>query len=813
MLKTYLKIAWRNLVRYKAYTCINLSGITLGITACLVIFLLASFELSYDKFHTDSKRIYRVVGSMTINGTQNDYGYVPAPLPLHLMQQVSGLEKVAGFYNYYAKVTIPQQRKEAIVFDRPKPEVVSPVIIAQPDYFSIFQYEWLAGNASIALNDPFKVVLTEQEAHRFFGKLPVEQIIGKEIIYNDSLQVSVSGIIKAWDRNTDFNFSNIISFATIEHSFLKNEIDLGNWRTWDSYSQAFVKLGNNIKPEQVNAQLTAFIKTHLGQKDAANIQLKLQSLSDIHFNALYTDAFSRKAHLPTLYVLIGIAVFILLIASINYINLSTALSVQRSKEIGIRKVLGSSRVKLVLQFISETAIVTSIAILISVVLVKPVLSLFQSFLPAGIYLQPFSVSTWLFFTGIFLVTILLAGFYPAAVLSAGKPVISSKGKGGTNTPQTTYLRKGLIVFQFTISLVFIIGTIGIGNQIHYLLNKDMGFYKDAIINIKMPSAEDTLHIKKLFAEKIRQLPDVATVSLHRETPAAIRHGNTTIKAGASEINASFEFCDENFVPLYGIKILEGRNLQPSDTIKEFLINAVGAKQLGYKTPADAIGQTVQTGMSGKSGTIAGVINDFHAQSLHETIKPFFITTNARRLRTLSIKLSTAGKQTTNFKNTLAGIQQTWNQLYPGQNFEYSFFDQTVASFYETEQKTARLVNIAMMVTIFISCIGLYGMTAFIIRQRNKEIGIRKVLGANTGRIVMMLFKDFLKPVFIAIIVASPVAWYFLYRWLENFPFKINISWVVFALAGLCAVAIATFTVSFQAMRAANANPAKSIIAD
>ena len=255
------------------------------------------------------------------------------------------------------------------------------------------------------------------------------------------------------------------------------------------------------------------------------------------------------------------------------------------------------------------------------------ISFFQDFLPAGIDLEPFNISTWLFFVSIFFITSLLAGFYPAAVLSAGKPVMSLKGKGGTGVTQKNYMRHGLIVFQFTISLVFIIGTIGLRKQIHYLLNRDMGFHKDAIINIKMPPADDTLHIKKVFAEKVKQLSGVADVSLHRETPAAIRHGNTTIKAlstGAAEINASFEFCDEHFVPLYGIRILTGRNLQPSDTLKEFLINAVCAKELGYKSPADAIGQIVQVGIGGKTGPVVGVVNDFHAQSLHATIKPFLL---------------------------------------------------------------------------------------------------------------------------------------------------------------------------------------------
>jgi len=809
MLRNYFKIALRNITKNKVSTSINILGLTLGITSCLVIFLLATFELKNDTFHKDGNRIYRVVSIRQTNGTQNEMGYVPSPLPSHLKHQIAGFEEVAGFYNYYAKVTIPHSQNEAVSFPMPEREKASPIIVTSPDYFSIFQYTWLMGNKVTALSEPFKVVISDREAQRYFKDEPLEKILGKEIIYNDSLRLTVSGIVQAWDKNSDFNFSHFISFATVEHSFLKEDIDLKNWGTWDFYSQAFVKLGKNVQPEKIEAQFPTFIKDNFRIDETMKVDLKLQPLADIHFNASYPDAYSRKVSRSTLYGLLLIAFFILLIAAINYINLSTAQAIQRTKEVGIRKVLGSTRIRLIFQFLSETSIITLVAILLSVLFLFPVLSLFRSFLPEGISLHPFQWPIWLFFSGVFLLTSLLAGFYPAKTLADAQPVISLKG-GNASGHLKSHYRKGLIVFQFTISLLFIIATIAVGKQIHYLLNKDLGFAKEAIITVKIPPVNNELTTKKLFTEQLRQLPAITQVSLHRETPLAVRHGSTTIKritTDASEINAFFEFTDENYVPLYEIKLLAGRALAASDTLKEFLINAVCAKELGFRTPSDAIGQWAQVGIAGKKGAIVGVVNDFHAQSLHETIKPFFITTNAGSARTVSIKLA---KSATDFTKVLTDIKTIHNRLYPDAPFEYYFFDDTIASFYETEQKTAQLINIAMFMAIFISCIGLYGLSAFIALQRTKEIGIRKVLGATILQITSLLSLDFIKLVVIALLIATPIAYYMINEWLIKYPYRTEMNGWIFVMAGVIAIVIMMLTISYQSIRIALINPVKSL---
>lgn len=811
MFRNFFKTGWRALIKNKAYAGINILGLALGISTCLVIFLFAQHELSYDTFHPGKERIYRIVGSMRFkNEAPRQMGYIPSPLPMRARERLTGFEQVTGFYNYYAKVTVPQAGREAKVFE-PLRDIPSPVIVAEAPYFSIFQYHWLAGNAATALKEPFTVVLTASAAKRYFEDVPADKLIGREVIYNDSLHLQVSGIVKDWAHNSDFAFTDFISFPTVQHSFLKNDIDMNSWGVWDNYSQAIVKLANRVTPAQVEAQFPRFVKDNM--RGEGNT-LTLQPLSDIHFNESYQDGYARKVHLPTLYGLMGIALFILLIAVINFINLSTAQSIKRAKEIGIRKVLGSNRMSLRLQFFSETFLLTLAAVALSAILLKPTLAAFSSFIPAGVILQPFQAYTFLFLLAITIATTLLAGFYPARVLSAYNPVESLKGQAMSGGHHKHYLRKSLIVFQFTISLVFIIGTLTVGKQIHYMLNTDLGFDKDAIINLR-PGREETPDKKRLLAQKLQQLPGVAAVSIHAETPAAQRHSGTSIKNTGSnnpdnELIASFEFVDNNYLPLYGIRLLAGRNLQPSDTLREFVINASCARALGFNTPSDAIGQVVQVGISGKKGPIVGVMEDFHSKSFHESINPFFLTTTLRTARTISVKLATNGQQIGHLKNTLAAIEKSWQEIYPDKEPALNFFDDAIAALYEKEKKTAQLMNTAMAIAIFISCMGLFGLAAFMMQQRTKEIGIRKVLGASSTHIASMLSKDFLQLVLIATLIASPIAWYFMHQWLENFAYRTMISWWVFVLAGAAAVLITLCTIGFQAVKAALMNPVKSL---
>ncbi|HXD77476.1 MAG TPA: ABC transporter permease [Puia sp.] len=818
MIRNIFKTAWRGLRRNKITAVINIAGLALGITVCLIIFLLVRFELSYDRFHPGGDRIYRVVVKAAGMDGERDFGFVTMAVPNALRAEISGPDLVAAFDNMFTSVTVPRPGQGDKVFEAPKrDEGPSPIIIAQPQYFQIFRYQWLAGNETTALDEPYRVVLSAKEAEKYFGPRPKpDDYLGRQLIYQDSLRVTVAGIVADWTHNTDFAFGDFISYATITHSFLKDDYDPSNWNMWDYDAQALVRLAPGVKPAQVEQQFPAFLKRHRNSnRGGGSMTLSLQPLTDIHFNEKYPDDFSRKASLPTLYGLAAIAFFILVIAAINFINLSTAQSVRRAREIGVRKVLGGRRGALVIQFLSETLLLVIIAALLALAIANPILDVFGSLLPRGVHLTVFEWPAGLFLAVTVVVTSLLAGFIPARVLSSYRPVISLKGQGMQQLNGKSYLRKALIVFQFTISLVFIIGTLIIGRQIHYVLTTDLGFDKDAIVVIRMQQ-DGPEHRRTALANLIREIPAVQMVSSHIETPTAMGHPGTIIEyrgSGDHKTMASCDLVDTNYIKLYGMHLLAGRNLFSSDSSHEFLINQSCALQLGFRHPADALGQTITTGMTRGNGVIVGVLKDFHSRSLHDPITPFFLTTSSSPSRDLSVKLATKGQTADQLAAALGGIRKAWRTVYGDRGFRYEFFDESIARLYDTETKTARIMNIAMSIAIFISCLGLFGLAAFIAGQRTKEIGIRKVLGASVPDIVSMLSRDFIWLVGLAILIASPVAWWFMHRWLQDFAYRVSISWWIYAIAGVAAIGIALLTVSYQAIRAATANPVDSLKAD
>ncbi|MBD2755050.1 ABC transporter permease [Spirosoma validum] len=808
MLRNYIKTSLRSLTKHKVSTLINLFGLTLGVTACLAIYLITNYELSYDTFHPDSERIYRLVGEAQYekNGEKHPVGFIPVPVPGAIRKEIPGLGTVAAFHTIESDVLIPNGDEKPIRFEsRRRTGGNADLVVVDPKYFDIFKYQWLAGNPNVALNEPFKVVLSEQKAHKYFGDLPLDQFLGKDVIYLDSVRVNVAGIVKDWTQPTDFTFTDFISLATVRASQLKNEINLDQWEDIWSASQAFVKLPEGSTPAQFTAQFQRFSKAHYS-KDFS-FTPALQPLSDVHFNENYDDNYSRKAHLPTLYGLIAIAGFILLIAAINFINLSTAQSVQRAKETGIRKVMGSSRANLITQFLSETVFLTLIAVLISLALVKPILFAFQSLTPKGLVVELFSLQTGLFLLGVTAVTSLLAGFYPSWVLSSYIPALTLKGQTTLTGGQKGYLRKTLIVFQFTVSLVFIIGTLMVGRQLSFMRNKDRGFSTDAIVSIRPPQTDKG----PVLAQKIKQLSNVEGVTMEWFPPMGDAYMVTKLKYHGKkrdvEMDASVKVGDENFIPLYQLRLLAGRNYVKSDSMRELVINATFARALGFQKPADAINQLIE--FQDKRYPIVGVVADFHEQSFHEKIGALFIA-NMPQARNIGVKLATTGKPMNEVKATLASIEQAWKSVYPDNKFEYSFLDDSIARLYEKEQKTGQLVNTATAVAILISCMGLFGLAMFTAEQRTKEIGVRKVLGATVISIVVLLSQDFLKLVLIAMVIASPLAWWAMDQWLKDFAYKVSIEWWVFLLAGSIAAGIALLTISFQSIKAALVNPARSL---
>jgi len=822
MIKNHLLFALRRLGRHKLTTGINLLGLTFGILSCIVIYLYVAFEFSYDKFHADGDRIYRLMVS-TSRG--NDV-WMPEPMGSALRRETTSYSAVTTLFTDDTKVLIPIAGKPARVIPAISGDQKSHITFADTDYLKIFHYQWLAGSPAAALQKPFSVVLTESEAKRYFQHGTPEDWMGRSVIYADSLMVSVTGIVKDWTRNTDFGFKDLISYSTLESSFLKSYT--GTWDMSGGNINVYVKLAPGITVAKAEQQSSAFYRRQKNHNPGVKVGLSLQPLSDVHFNAAYSDTYSRHAHKPTLLALAGIALFILIIAAINFINLSTAQSILRAKEVGIRKVMGSSAGGIIRQFLIETGIIVVAAMALALLLADPVIAALHGFIPVGVRLHITDLNTWPFIGVTILATCLLAGWYPAGALSSFLPVISLKGQGVRQLNSKSYLRKGLIVFQFTVSLLFIIGTIMVGRQISFMLNTDLGFNKDAIVTIDLPWDQPN-NKKDVLAAEIRNLAGVRQVSLNTADPQTLHHnfrGTRLEYKGPTDVTImpGGDFIDTGYISLYGLTLVAGRNFYLSDTAQKsipasgstpaqpgyeaIILNETAVKDLGFNRPADAIGKQMVNGPI--SGTVVGVVKDFHWADMHEKIRPFLFSTKAGDAEQLSIKLSSTGLSADGVKKLMTNMESVFKKIYPTTDFQSRFFDESLEQLYTQERQTAQIMNIAMGIAIFISCMGLFGLAAFTANQRTREIGIRKVLGAGVPHLVSLLAREFILLVGISTVIAAPVADWAMHRWLQDFAYRTSMPWWIYVVAGVAAVVIALLTVSFQAIRAATANPVESL---
>jgi putative ABC transport system permease protein len=653
-------------------------------------------------------------------------------------------------------------------------------------------------------------VLTQSRAKTYFGDLQPDEMIGKTITYDDSLTVTVTGILQDWNKNSDFNFSDFISYSTINSSFLKHQIQLDAWHILNHGSQELVKLPVGVNPSQIDKQFPSFIKKYFDPDPHTKVHLQLQPFSSIHFHREYGGE-GNKADLRILYVLSAVAIFILFIAAVNFINLSTAQSIQRTKEIGIRKVLGSGKSAILFQFLTETFTLAMLAVAIAVIAIRPVLNLLAAYIPPGIKFNFAEYTTWIFLICIAVFTTLLAGLYPAKQLSVFKPVSSLKGEINEKTGNKGYLRKSLIVFQFTISLIFIIGTIAISRQISYMQNQELGFKTSNIITLRSLWNDQTGKMKVL-AQKVKQLPGVDQVIKEAFPPMGFAHmGNGIQLQGSKNIfQASIHSGNENFVPFYNMKIVAGRNLLHSDSAREYLVNETAAKALGFNNPEKAIGNLLLFGGQNKAYPIAGVVGDFYENSFHQKIMPVVIANDPSSQKGIALKLTPAEYQKGDIPLLVNHIAKEWKKLYPEEPFDYAFLGDSIARLYESEQQTQWLMRTATFITIFISCMGLFGLAMFTTERRTKEISIRKVLGASVTNILTMLNKEVVVLIAVSLLISSPIAWFFMHQWLQNFAYHTNLNLWIFVLAGAGALLIALLTISLRTMRSATANPVKGL---
>lgn len=817
MIKNYFKVAFRNFWRHKLFTLINVIGLTIGISAALVIYLIVHYDFTFDKFHKDGDRIYRVVTNFSFSGSPGYNPGVCGPLPWAVKNQVTGLQEAAPVFRLsQPNVTVPNGSKLSSRF-----KLQDNIVVADSDYFKLFGYQWLAGSAKSALTAPYQVVLTSEQAEKYFPGMSYEQMLGRTVVY-DTLKTTVSGIVQTIKQNTDLTFHDFISFPTaFSNPDLKMQLRLHNWGGVSPDYQLLVKLAPGTTTARIEKQVNDIERKNNQLRPGVTEVFALQPLADVHFNAAYgTFGNGRVANKTTLYELSGIALFLLLLGCINFINLTTAQSAQRAREIGIRKTLGSGRKQLIFQFLSETFLITLVSVVISVAIIPVVLRFFSAFIPQGIHadlvLQPNII---LFLALLVMIVSLASGFYPAMVLSSYKPVsaIKNQANEGSSKTRNVMLRKSLTVIQFAIAQFFIMATILVGKQIYYAIHKDLGFKKNAILIVNSPWKNRQERLNQVLLNQFKAIPQVDLISMGRDAPTSDDSHSTegSYKDGKKEIrieNLGLKFGDENYIKVYHIKLLAGRNLMPGDTSKAFLINNTLAKEIGFKDPHDAVGKVISNFNGDKDMQIIGVVSDFNQESIHAAIEPLAIltSTNFYFNGTFHIALKPQTANGDEWKIAIASMAKAWKQVYPDDDFEYQFFDESIARLYDNEQKTSALLSWATGLSILISCLGLLGLAIYTTNQRTKEIGVRKVLGATVSQIVVLLSTEMAWLIVLAFVIISPVAWWAMNKWMQDFADKTTISWWIFALSGGGMLLTALFTSGFQTIKAALANPVKSL---
>jgi len=811
MLRNNLTIAFRNIRRNKFFTFIHVLGLSIGISASLVIFLIVKYELGFDKFEPDRDRIYRIVLDMTFNGNTGHSAAIPAALPTAIQSEVTGVEATVPINTFQGDALVDVK---AIRSDRPELfKKQTDVVFTVNDYFKIIPFKWIVGSPANALSKPFSVVITESRAHQYFPGVAVTDVPGRRLIYNN-IETEVSGVVKDLTEVTEFTAKDFISHATIYETSLRQDFMMDRWDDWMAYSKGWVKLSNANDKAGVEKQLSLLVAKYLPERNADpknTMSFALQPLNDVHFNSEYASFGQRIAHLPTMYALLAIAGFLLLLGCINFVNLSTAQASHRAKEIGIRKTIGSTRKQLIVQFLCETLVVTFLSVVVSISIAPMLLQLFSDFIPAGVTFDIVGDPSILIIpAGLLIAVGLIAGFYPALFLSRFRPAVVLKNAAFAGAPtRNAGLRKILTVSQFAVAQFFIIGAIMISKQIHYSLNQDLGYRKEAIINFETPRDTVSSHSERL-ANGVRSIPGVEMVSAGSVAPAMEggAYGNIAFNNGKEEIkpNVQVRWGEPSYIDLYNIRIIAGRNIREGKNINEALINETFAKALGFINPLDALQKELING-NGSTTPIVGVMRDFHEGSLHRPIGNIVFKTN-RFNPVFHIALDPYNRD--QWQSTIAGIEKEFHAIYPEGDFIYNFFDETLASFYKREQNTSRLLNWAMGLSILISALGLLGLVIYISEARTKEIGIRKILGASVGNLVMILSREFVLLVVIAFVIAAPVAWYAVNQWLEAFAFKTEISLWVFGVSGIALLSIAIITLSFQTVRTATSNPVNSL---
>lgn len=812
MFKNYFKTTLRHLWRQRLFTALNIFGLAISISACWIIYRIVSYEFSYEKNLPNKENIYRVLTGFVFDEKEQYNGGVSKPIYQGIRQQISGIDYTVPLHGIGLKaLQVNYINGKPLMIDEPEN-----VAATDSTYFTMLPYHWLAGNKQTAFAAPNSVVLTESRAKKYFPNQKFTDILNQTITYygyRDTVTRTVTGIVADYSTPTEFTTQEFCSLPMKAY-------EMAQWTNTNGSDKLYLQLKNGTNPARITAQidsLSAKSRRAFEQTQTINFKYKqwyeLLPLKESHF-ATFLQWEDRKASKPVLYGLMGIALFLLLLACINYINMSIAALPQRAKEIGVRKTLGSSRSLLISQFLNETFITTLLAGILSFMLSELGFWLLSDIISQEI--TPFANAWQLIFFIIILAIIVtvLAGLYPGWLITKVKAVnvfrntsLRQKGSSGFS------LQKVLIAFQFIIALVFITSAIIVGRQLQYVLKSDMGFNKDAVVLADVPwkySGNKNYAGKQftLLAE-LKNIPGVQNISLG-DAPMSNNYSSSQFdytQDGKEPVSRQVfrKEVDTAYLRLYGMKLIAGRNIYASDTTSEYVINETAVHAFGFASPQDALGKMI--GQPNKKFPIVGVVKDFHQQNFYTTIDPMAFESDKENLSSFNIKLSNDPSQ---WQKTLKAIEKKWYQFYPSESFTYKFYDEAIAKMYQQEENLAKLINLATVISIFISCLGLFGIAVLTAFQRTKEIGIRKVLGASVADIVQLLSKEYVMLVIIATLIASPLVWWAMNKWLQKFAYRIVIEWWMFLLAGIVALLLALITVSFQVIKAARMNPVESL---
>jgi putative ABC transport system permease protein len=791
MIKNYIKIACRSLWRHKGFSIINIIGLAIGMTACFLIYINIKFELSYDSFNEKFDQIYRVVTDVrTPSGTINNSA-APAPTGPALQQdypEVKANTRICGtrFLVQYGESKFQENN----------------LIYADPSLFVMFTLPVVKGDVKKGFEAPFTVVMTESMSKKYFGNTDP---LGKTLLLDSKYPAMVIALVKDVPLNSHFKFDMAVSYATRER------LNPGSSSDWTSYGgDAYVLLPKAYDYHKLQSRLPAVVNAHYTEtqkKQGMNYSFLLEPLKDIYMDSQRGAA--ANGNMYNVRVFSIIALFILFIASINFINLTTARAMERAKEVGIRKVIGAARKQLIIQFLSESVIICLISFSFSVLFSFLLLPLFNELSGKVISASIFSNN---YLVELFLISCalgMIVGVYPALVLSGFKPITTLKGKFSKSS-KGVLLRRVLVIVQFTVSIVLIIGTIVVYNQLSYMRGQALGFRKNQMLSIDFYGDTAVESHSELIKSELKKIPNVVSATVSRGVPGfgnGNRDSEIENNAGVmQQILMNLYEVDYDFIPQFEMKLVAGRIFSKAfitDTAHAIIINETAAKSLGYRTPAEAIGRNFS--QWGRTGKIIGVLKDFHFQSLQETVQPLNMRINPRHTRFFTLKIKSK-----NIPSTIAAIQNKWKTLVPERPFNYGFVDETFNEQYAAQVNFGNLFMYFAVLAICISCMGLFGLASYSTIQRTREIGIRKVFGASVTGIVNMLSVEFVQLVVISSLIAFPLAWFAMNKWLQDFAYRIAIGWWVFALAGVIALVIAFATVSFQAVKAALANPVDSL---